>query len=189
MTKRDVADLILLWMAIVLFFALLASFLALGAIIGMRNNEYTDKSTAILFQIIQFVVLIFVNYLLFFKRNLILDLTFRDAEDTQMLVPDESSALTSYAFWIRLIGIYIFLTSFVALFSSLVMDVSTRRPYSIFSFGMIKSGTALISTIIAIVIIRKSEWISRILGGHNSSNHGLESTGAPPAAGTPETHP
>ncbi|MGD9687458.1 MAG: hypothetical protein AB7U43_10850 [Desulfobacter sp.] len=53
---------------------------------------------------------------------------------------------------------------------------SIRKPYVSLAYG---GGAATILAIIGLIVNR----------GKRMSNHGLESTGAPPAAGTPETHP
>ena len=190
MTKRDVADLILLWMALTLFVALLTAFVTFGAYIGMKENEYADKTTAICFQSIHFVFLIIMNYILFFKREWILKYVLpTKSSSAEMNIPEGLTALSSYAFWIRMFGIFTFLTSFVAFFSHLVIDVASHRRIIPGTFWMMKSGTALVATLMALFIIWKSDWIGRKLGGKKLSNHGLESTGAPPTAGTPETHP
>jgi uncharacterized membrane protein len=170
MTKRDVADLILLWMALTLFMALLAAFVTFGAFIGMKENEYTDKTIAICFQSIHFVILIFINYMLFLKREWILNVVLSKASSVEINIPEGIMALSSYAFWIRLFGIFTFLTSSIAFFSHLVMDISTNRRFAPGTFWMMQSGAALVAALLALLVIWKSDWIAHKLGGNKLSN-------------------
>ena len=171
-TKRDIADIALVWMGLSLLLALLTSFVTLGTIIGMTDeqSQFMTKSVATTFQSLHLIVLIGVNYVIFFKRAIILNLVFPNSEQKEASVPESLSALGSYAFWIRLLGIFTFLTSGTRFFSQMVMELATKRQFQFGSFWMIKSGTQLVSAVLALLIIWKADWISDKLGKIKSSN-------------------
>ncbi len=177
MTKRDIADIILVWMAITFIIALLTSLVAVGAIIGMPKNEYATKSVAIIFQIIHFAALLCLNYVLLFKRSWILDAIFPNAQETEISIPAGLTSLISYGFWIRLIGIFTFLTSGIDFFSRLVMDLATHRKFVTGTYWMLQSGTALVSAILAVIVIWKADWIAQQVGKIGSSNKASEAIG------------
>ncbi len=177
MTKRDIADIVLVWMGLSLFLALLASFVTLGTIIGMpdEHSQFMSKSVATTFQIITLVVLIGVNYVIFFKRSVVLNLVFPNSEEKDASVPESLSALGSYAFWIRLLGIYTFLTSGTKFFSQIVTELAAKRQFEIGAFWMIKSGTQLVSALLALLIIWKADWIASKLERLKPSNKTIDS--------------
>jgi hypothetical protein len=171
-TKRDIADIVLVWMAISFLLALLTSIVTLGTWIGMTDeaNKFTDKSVAVVFQLLHILVLLFLNYILLFKRSLILSLIVPDGREKNVSIPPGLSVLASYSFWIRLLGIFTFLTSGISFFSHLVMDVATHHKFITGTYWMLQSGTALLSALLAIVVIWKADWIAKILGKLGSSN-------------------
>jgi len=180
-TKRDIADIVLVWMAISFLLALLTSIVTLGTWIGMTDeaNKFTDKSVAMVFQLLHILVLLFLNYILLFKRSFILSLIVPDGKEKNVSIPPELNVLASYAFWIRLLGIFTFLTSGIDFFSHMVMDVATHQKFITGTYWMLQSGTALVSAILAIVVIWKADWIAKILGKLGSSNKVPEPTSAP----------
>lgn len=176
MTKRDIADIALVWMGLSLLLALLTSFVTLGTIMGMpdEQSQYMTKSVATTFQIIHLIVLIGVNYVIFFQRSVILNLVFPKSEEKEASVPESLSALGSYAFWIRLLGIFTFLTSGTKFFSQLVMELAAKRQIQFGSFWMIKSGTQLVSALLALLIIWKADWIAGKLERLKPSNQKVD---------------
>jgi len=170
-TKRDIADIVLVWMTISFLFMLLTSIITLGSIIGLHGEEakLITKPVAITFQIIQIVVLMVVNYILVFKRHLVLDIVFPQAGEKVMAVPDGLITLTSYGFWIRMLGIFTFLSSGTEFLSELISDVAITRDF-MNGIWMLKSGSKMISAIISLLIIWKADWLAEKLGGTGSAN-------------------
>jgi hypothetical protein len=150
MTKRDIADIVLVWMAVSFILALLTSIVTLGSIIGMpeEQTKWMTRSVAVAFQIAHLLVLLFLNYLLLFKRPLILDLVFPDGNQKEVDVPVGLAVLTSYAFWIRLLGIFTFLGSGTGFLGHLVTDLAAKRQFASGAFWMMQSGSQLVSALL-----------------------------------------
>ena len=178
MTKRDVADIVLVWMAITFILAFFASILSLGVYLGMTDEamKYTERWTSILFQTLHCLLLLFVNYVLIFKRALILNLVFPVTCEKTLSIPDGLDVLASYGFWIRLIGIFTFLTSATNFFSQLAIELAVKRRIDHGAFWMIRSGQELLAVIVALFIIWKADWIAETLGKLGSFNKVSEPT-------------
>lgn len=183
MTKRDVADIVLVWMAVSFLLALLHSIVNLGVLIGMTDeaSKFTDKSVAVVFQFLHILVLVFLVYILLFKRSLVLSLIVPDGREKSVSIPSGLSVLASYPFWIRLFGIFIFLTQGISFFSHLVMDVASHQRFFTGSYWMLQSGMALVSAMLALVVIWKADWIAAKLEKLGLPSQPLETIDAPGA--------
>ena len=181
MTKRDIADIVLVWMAISFLLALLTSLVTLGAYIGMTDeaNKYRDKATAMVFQLLHIGALLFLNYVLLFKRSIILSLVVPDGREKQVVIPPGLTVLTSYTFWIRLFGIFTFLSSGIHFVGRLATDVAVKREFVARSFWMYNTGTELISTVLAAIVIWRADWIAGRIGKIGSSNQASHATSEP----------
>jgi len=172
MTKRDIADIVLVWMAVSFVLALLKSILTLGAFLGMTDEamQYTAKTTAVTFQVIHLLFLVFLNYFLLFKRSLVLSIVFPDGREKELSMPAGLAALASYSFWVRLFGISIFLTSSIAFLGRLVTDLASNRRLVGDPIWIMQSGSQLVSAILAVLVIWKADWIAEKLEKKESSN-------------------
>jgi len=190
MTKRDIADIVLVWMILSFLLTLLTSIVTLGAWIGMTNeaNKYTEKSAAVAFQLLHILALLFLNYILLFKRSIILSLVIPDGREKDVSIPSGLSILTSYAFWIRLFGIFTFLSSGIEFLSRFVLDVAAKRAFVARSFWMYSSGAELVSALLAVIVIWKADWIAKKVGKRGSSNQASEAT-SEPAPGASSSSP
>ena len=142
-------------------------------------------SVAVAFQLAQILALLLLNYVLLFKRSLILDLVFPDGRQKEVAVPVGLAALTSYAFWIRLLGIVTFLNSGIALLGHLVTDLAVKRQFAFGGFWIVQSGSQLVSALVALGVIWKADWIAEKLRKFGSSNQASHATSEPaPDAGS-----
>lgn len=166
MTKRDVADIVLVFIAVSFIMSLITSIVTLGIYIGMTQEalQYMNKSTAIGFQVIQIVVLLLLNYVLLFKRSRLLIILFPDGKDKELSIPSGLESLTHYVFWIRIFGFFTFLSSGVHFFSRLASDVSSNPKFVTSFFWVHSSGAELISSVMGLFIIYKAEWIVQKIG-------------------------
>ena len=172
-TKRDIADIMFVWMALWLLLTLLTSLVTLGTFIGMTGEaeKYTDKSTAVIFHVLHTVALLFLNYLLLFKRSLLLTLIVPDGKERELSIPPALAVLASYTFWIRLLGIFTFLSSTIRFLSRLATDLAEKRAFDAGSFWMYNTGTDLVSAVLASLVVWKAEWIADKIGRMGVSNH------------------
>ena len=171
MTKRDVADITLVWMAVAFVMAFVQALITIGSIIGMTDDamQFTDRGTAITFQAIALLVLGFVNYMLIFKRGILLSIVFPRAEDKELSVPEGLTVLTSYGFWIRLLGIFTLLQSGTKFLGRLSMDIAANKQFVSKTFWMHSSGALFISTMLAGLVIWKADWIASKVGATKPS--------------------
>ncbi|MDD5679443.1 MAG: hypothetical protein PHW60_15855 [Kiritimatiellae bacterium] len=91
------------------------------------------------------------------------------------------AALISYGFWIRLIGVFTFLSS-VNFFYQRAMELAGKHQFELGAFWMVRYGQELLAAIVALLIIWKADWIAEILGRLGSSNKVPERTSAPGAS-------
>ena len=173
MTKRDIADIVLVCMAVYLILTLLTSILTLGSIIVMHDeiSKFMTTSVAVIFQVLHLLVVAFLIYILLFKRNFVLNIVFPDAEVKELSVSEGLTGLTSYVFWIRLLGIFILLSSGIGFFADLASGFAMHRQSVIDSFW--KAQTLfphIVSTILAFIAIWKADWIASRLERIGSSN-------------------
>lgn len=178
MTKRDIADIVLVGMAVSFLMSLFTNIITLGAWVGMTDEakQYAEKSVLVTFQILQIVALLFLNYILLFKRSPLLSLVFPDGNDKEVTVPSSLTVLTSYVFWIRLLGIFTCLSSGIQFIGRFAMDVGFKRQFFSPRDCMQSSGVDLLSAILAAIVIWKAHWIAERLGKMGSSNKASETT-------------
>ena len=137
--------------------------------------QYTDRSTAVTCQVVNILALLLLNYVLLFKRTVILSLVFPDGGDREVSIPSGLSAIASYAFWIRLLGIFTFLSSGTRFLGRLSMDIADTSQFVAQAFWMHRSGEHLVSTVLAAVVIWKADWIADKLGKQESSDKNIDS--------------
>ncbi|MCA1808070.1 MAG: hypothetical protein ABR497_01535 [Kiritimatiellia bacterium] len=180
-TKRDIADIVLLWMALSFLLALLTSLVTLGAYIGMTDevNKYTDRATAVIFQLLHVAALLLLNYVILFKRSFILSLVVPVGSDNHVDIPPGLTVLASYAFWIRLLGIFTFLSSGIGFVSRLAADFAVKREFIARSFWMYNTGAQLVSTVLAGVVIWKADWIAQKIERIGAANKASQASSEP----------
>jgi len=172
-TKRDIADIVLVWMALQFILALLTGIAVLGTIANARAPFYSVA--AVVSRLANLLILLVLSYVLLFRRALILDRIFPNAEQKQVSIPNDMTVIASYAFWIRLIGIFTFLTSLTGCFSRLLMALANKQElqemsFSEFPMKMMQSGEQLLAAILALGIIWKADWIAAKLEKNGSTN-------------------
>ena len=166
MTKRDIADIVFACMAVYFLMELLASFVALGALAGMTDEaeKFTNKSIHIAFQSFHFLVLLLLVCVLLFKRSLILSMVFPDGRDKGISMPSDMQVLSSYVFWIRLLGIFTFLSSGIHFLARLGVDVAAKGEFMTRSYWMYSNGVEMVSALLGIIVVWKADWIANKLG-------------------------
>lgn len=172
MTKRDIADIVLVWMAVSFILTLLTSIVTLGAILGMpdEQSKFITTSVAVIFQVLHLLVVAFLIYILLFKRNFVLNIVFPDADVKELSFSEGLTALTSYVFWIRLLGIFTLLSSGIGFVADLVSGLAMHRQFVIDSFWKVQTFPHIVSAILALIVIWKADWIGNRLGRIGSSN-------------------
>jgi hypothetical protein len=184
MTKRDVADIALV-LVILNFIVRLTTFLIdfiFTISIITDNSLITNWRTSnILRNISSIIVITFVTWILISKRNKILDYFFSNATDTEIVLHEETRILTNYAFWIRLLGIILLITSIIEDLPKLVITILNYFPQlniprnyfpttTVFNYGMF-------SIFISLFVIWKADWIADVLGKFGKKQITKESEG------------
>jgi hypothetical protein len=165
MTKRDVADIVLVWMVFHFVMQFLMSLIRVGMyFIPYGLMPHGDEAIAIVLEVLYFFVLLLLIYVLLFKRTQILSLVFPDADVKQISVSSELHALTSYAFWIRLFGIYLLLTHGISFLSNLATNAAFYPHVDEARYWIKGAGSGLISAVLAALVVWKADWIAEKLG-------------------------
>jgi hypothetical protein len=160
MTKRDIADIVLVWILSSVLLSLLIS-IAQVSFIGMARGPKEVANQAIFFgfEALQVLVLLLLGYILLFKRPAVLSFLFPDGREKEIAVPGGLEVLTSYAFWIRLFGVFKFLWLGVQLIGHLATSMAMEWPFlELRSFR--SSGPELVGVILSAAIIWKADWIA-----------------------------
>jgi hypothetical protein len=174
MTKRDIADIVLVCIIVSFFKDLFTYVMSLGALLALANEEFypeTIKYQTIFQSVIAIIVCIFIIWFLVSKRKALIDFFFPDAEIKGVILNEEFTNITGYSFWIRLIGIFFLLSSTIKGFSYIVRlvfyflqksDAIVRKTIEMddYTYGL----NGLISIILSILIIWKADWIGDVLG-------------------------
>lgn len=170
MTKRDIADIVLVLVGLGLIFSFLSAFLSLGGILSFKDNEFFNKSVAVPLHLLYLLALLAGSWLLLIKRKIILNLLFPSANKVTIALEGEALEIIKYTFWIKLFGIITCLASAIKFISRLVSAIPSRGEYIVGGFWWHQSGPELISAILAIIVIWKADWIAGIFNKIGSSN-------------------
>lgn len=163
MTKRDVADIVLVWLGISFLVSLVRGIIGLWAffLTSFQYDSYMDRASAGFLQLLQVGFLLGMIYMLLFKRHKVLALLFRGEPDKTVDLPPGLAYLATYAFWIRIFGLYICLSSAVTFLSHLASGISLREGIINHGFTSGNSGSSLFAAILGAVVIWQADWIAQ----------------------------
>lgn len=172
-TKRDIADVALVWIAATFVFGFLGSLATTTHYFGVAGR-YQSLFPGIIFQGIRLVAYAAICWALLFRRDLVLDRLFPNADS--VVLPDASGlqALVSYAFWIRMFGVFTFLKSSIGLIGPLMSVVSVNDEFRFTSIDRAQIIISFVAALLSLVIVRKADWISKILIPGKSSTKSID---------------
>jgi hypothetical protein len=152
MTKRDIADIVLVVVGFIFILRFLQSFVHIEGILSTPNSEHFNRS------------LMFQLYLInLFKRDKIINLIFPQADGIKITMGKEFAKFSEYTFWIKLVGIIQFLFSCTKFVANLVTAIPVRGEWISSFFWWNRAGPEIISAILAIMVIWKAEWIAKFI--------------------------
>lgn len=162
MTKRDIADIVLVWVVFSTLFHFLTSLVPLlaWAVLPPGSTEAKNVIATFGFMTIYVLVLLLLCYLLLFKRAAILSFLFPDAGEKELSIPAGMDALVSYAFWLRLFGVYICISSAISFFGYLATSAVMDWQFGNTGWYLRNSMPSLISAVLAGLVVWKAEWIA-----------------------------
>lgn len=166
MTKRDIADIVLAVVGFVFILSLFQSFIYMGGIISTPSSMHFNQVLAFRLYSIRIFILFVFAWVLIFKRRKFIDLIFPQADKVRLNMDEEFADFFKYTFWIKLIGIGIFLFSVTKFVAKTVTTVPVMINEFVSSFfWWYECGPALVSSIIAAIVIWKAGWIARFIEG------------------------
>jgi hypothetical protein len=185
MTKRDVADIALVLVAFNFLLVFLTQLVMAGAFLFVQqesSSNFTNRAMGAMPQLLYAIVLLVLVWIIFFKRKYIINLLFPDSDEKQLKLTTGVSIITDYSFWIKLLGLWVSLSSVVQFISRSVAVILLRQPRT---FGE-WSGQYLVATILAILLIWKSKqiaaWIEKIGSFNRQRQLTNDQHGEPPSA-------
>jgi len=128
------------------------------------------KILHIFFTALSLLFLVFLTYIFLFRNQFLSRLLISKDSTDDGNVKETASTVGRLSFWIRLMGLYYFVSS--------CSDVLTRLPYSssakdIFvSFWWERTGPDLITLVISILFVLKSEKIEELINRFNKKDAG-----------------
>ncbi len=176
-TKRDIADISLVWIAFH-FVPYLFNY-AIYAIYSiyefLRPEAETPGSqmftggfgngSSVFISVGQFFVMAAFFWLLLFKREIILNRLFPNSNEKTLALSDHSvTRLTDYSFWITICGLFIGIHSGIKLISGLFRVISTNnKSVSYFEFIWPHCGPHMVSVVLSVLLIWKANDIAKLL--------------------------
>ena len=174
-TKRDIADISLVWISLCLV-PYLFNFVAVAIYeIASADNIYGEGSIKVLYVLVSFLRIALTFAILWFtvyKRSFLLDILFPDAQEKNFeLSKDSAVTLTDYSFWIKIFGLYIGLRSGIQLISNLFRVFGIKPSgQSYFTFVWSYCGTYIITFILSVFVIWKAREIAKYLKRLDNNN-------------------
>jgi hypothetical protein len=179
MTKRDIADIVLVWMGLSFAHSFLNNLAFLLARIFTEETPTFDWGPSLALSLFQIVVVFLMTFILLFKRYCVLNLVFPLASQTEITVSDSCAALTDLSFWIRLLGTFTLIQSFIKVFATLASHIKAlEMPQFGSKFIWSSVIPPLVSIPIAILVVWQANRIASILNKLGKSNKWLENIDA-----------
>lgn len=182
MTKRDIADIVLVWILASVLLRLLTSMAVLAGSLCETSGQLSPVNLGLFlgFEGLYILLLLLLNYVLLFKRVTILSFLFPDAHAKEVAIPAGLEALASFAFWIRLFGIVELLSrgiSLVGQMGTCAVFAARMRDDVTFVSQLMPTMTIpnLVGIVVSAAIIWKADWLAEKLtrlGGSNDKASG-----------------
>ncbi len=163
MKKKDIVEIVFIGMGLLFVLRFVQSFLNIFYYLTTDEVEFVNATQGLVFSLFYSGTLLLLSYLLLIKRSVILDRVLPLSRDPAVDIPDGLVALTSHVFWIRLVGIVLFLVSAVEALSILSVEIAVRRDIVLKSFYMMQTSQAVIAAALSLFIVWKAEWIEGML--------------------------
>jgi len=163
MTKRDIADIVLVVVGFIFILRFLQSFVHIEGILSTPNSEHFNRSLMFQLYLINLLILFIVSCLVLFKRDKIINLIFPQADGIKITMGKEFAKFSEHTFWIKLVGIIQFLFSCTKFVANLVTAIPVRGEWISSFFWWNRAGPEIISAILAIMVIWKAEWIAKFI--------------------------
>lgn len=171
-TKRDIADISLVWIAFH-FVPYLFNYAIYTLVYLCQPNPpdtlFITTSSSKWFQVFvsfgQFCVIAAFFWFLLFKRNIVLNLLFPGSEDkTLELSGDSTEKLTDYSFWITIFGLFTAIYSGIKCLSGIPKCIETDKGIGAFFINVWRyESVNILAFVLAIVVIWKAESIASML--------------------------
>ncbi len=173
-TKRDIADISLVWIAF-RFIPYLSNYAVEAVVEVLRPDPYAgipmaagpgySKVYYVLIAVGRFCVMAAFFWFLLFKRSIVLDRLFPRSDEKTLELPDHSAArLTDYSFWIIIFGLFAGIHSGILLISNFFSALtSSKGSMGYFQFVWTYGGQYIISVIISVLVIWKANEIASFL--------------------------
>ena len=183
-TKRDIADISLVWIAFS-FVPYLFNY-AIYALVHLclpdpPDTLFMTAANSKWFQFFasvgQFCVMAAFFWFLLFKRNLVLNRLFPGSEDKALeLSGDSTEKLTDYSFWITIFGLFTGIHSGIQLISNFFRVLSTsNNSMGYFQYVWSYCGLHIISVILSVLVIWKANEIASFLSRLSDKPRNTES--------------
>ena len=185
-TKRDIADISLVWIAFH-FIPYLFNY-AIYALVYLfqpesPNSIFSTTASGKWFQsfvgVGQFGVTAAFFWFLLFKRNLVLNLLFPGSEDKALeLSGDSTEKLTDYSFWITIFGLFTTINSGIKCISGIPRCLDTNKGIEAFFQNLWQyESQDIFALALGITVIWKAKSIASILNRINTIDNAKTNQG------------
>ncbi len=170
MTKRDVADIALIWIGLNIFVRYLAALCTVIVRLSIADAPNTTWDSPISLYHLHTVVLFIMAFILLFKRRCILNLLCPLSGQTEIEVSDGCAALTDLGFWIRLLGTFTFIQAVIKVLSHLAQYFPVQNTN--FGSGFVWSAITppLVAAPLALLVVWQADRIAALMNKLGKSN-------------------
>jgi len=170
LTKRDITEIIFIWMGLSFLTLFFYDLGAIGQVVTQLRYIQTGSTGISLWpmvgvQVVHALLSLLLIYVFLFRHSTLLTWITPDGPSKEVVLPTGLITLTSFAFWIRLFGIYTLFSGSIKLISGLGARVPFLSAH--FSGGQLIFYVAseILTILIGIFMIAKADWLGDKLGG------------------------
>jgi len=163
MNKKNILQIVFIAFGIYFLMNFLFSLSALGLTMSMKETEYISKGSQIFWTAINNILLFLLAYIFLVRNRFLVELfaSKMAAEDNSAKEPE--LAVCRMSFWIKIIGLYYFVSSSSKILAQLPAILSGTYEYTADLFWWNQTGSHLIALVISILLIFKSEKIETLI--------------------------
>jgi len=170
MVKKEILHIVVIAFGLYFFMTFLFSISGVGYAISMKEMEQISRGSQILWASLNSILLLVLAFIFLLKNDFIIDLLISKENAESAGLNGAESAIGRLSFWIRLIGLYYFVSAFSSVLAQLPSIFSFKFGYTSQSFWWNQTGSHLIALLVSVVLVLKSEKIERILNKIDNSD-------------------
>ena len=163
MNKKTALEIASIIFGFYCFLSFCLSLSSLGAAISMNEIAYISRNSNIFWTAASTLILFILAYIFIFKNRLIIAFILSKDDVRDEITKENKSICATSSFWIQMLGLYLFISSFSNLLSQIPIVWSHKSEYVSNTFWWYQTGPHLITLVISIMLVWKSKAIETVI--------------------------